>query len=244
MLPNRDLHIKSRTLDEKSEVIRVLGLLGAKAYSVNYKYTAINYCHQAKDFMSAIDGDVWPGSGILEFNEFMEKYSPVLNQKIEQAKQQLGLTDKELSLKLGYGERYIARKLKTPPSEKTQELIIYRINKLLGESEVAALKKELEHKNQVLDKRNDLLADAEYKINALEAELNSVETLNQRKLNALQKANDQLYDALNEKIDHVYELCEKVKCTRALKKQILHERVAFGLFAGLLIVIGLMVWSL
>lgn len=216
MLPNRNLHIKSRTLDEKSEVIRVLGLLGAKACSVNDEYTAINYCHRGKDFMSVINGDVWSGSEILEFDEFMEKYSSVLYQKIEQAKQQLGLTDKELSLELGYGERYIARKLKTPPSEKTQELIIYRINKLLGESEVAALKKELEHKNQVLDKRNDLLADAEYKINALEKVIKHLQT------------------APSEKTDRI----------RDLKNQMLRERVAFGLFAGLLIVIGLLVWSL
>jgi len=139
-----------------------------------------------------------------------------MKDKIEQAKQQLGLTDKELSLKLGYGDRYIARKLKTPPSAKTQELIICRINKLLGESEVVALKKELEHKNQVLDKRNDLLADAEYRINALEKTVKHLQTV------------------LNEKTDRI----------RALKNKILNERVAFGLFVGVLIIFGLLVWSL
>jgi len=216
MLPNRDLHIKSRTLDEKSEVIRVLGLLGAKAYSVNDGCTAINYCHRDKDFMSVIDGDVWSGSEILEFNEFMEKYTSALNQKIEQAKQQLGLTDKELSLKLGYGERYIARKLKTPPSAKTQELIIHRINKLLDESEVASLKKELEHKNQVLDKRNDLLANAEYKINALE-----------KVINHLQIA-----------------VKDEAVGTRALKKQMLNERVAFVLVVFIMALAGLLAWSI
>lgn len=152
-----------------------------------------------------------------------------MKDKIEQAKQQLGLTDKELSLKLGYGERYIARKLKTPPSAKTQELIIYRINKLLGESEVTALKKELEHKNQVLDKRNDLLADAQYKVDSMEKTQSVLRT----RIGEIEHENRSLGISLLNREARI----------KQLKTQVSNERFVFMLFwvVVLLILIGLKV---
>ena len=97
-----------------------------------------------------------------------------MKDKIEQAKQQLGLSNAQLSVKLGYSSGYISRRLKNAPAPKTQELIKHRIDELLGESELNALKKELEHKNQVLDKRNDLLANAEYEIESKEKALGKI----------------------------------------------------------------------
>lgn len=149
-----------------------------------------------------------------------------MKDKIEQAKQQLGLTDKELSLKLGYGERYIARKLKTPPSVKTQELLIYRINKLLGESEIASLKKELDHKNQVLDKRNDLLANAQYGIESMEKTQSVLRT----RIGEIEHENRNLGISL---------LNRQARIKR-LKKQISNERVVFVFLSCLLITIFLM----
>lgn len=142
-----------------------------------------------------------------------------MRDKIEQAKQQLGLSDKELSVKLGYGERYIARKLKTPPTDKTQELIIHRIEKLLGESELNAIKKELEHKNQVLDKRNDLLANAQYEIESME-----------KTLKEIKRENQTLGISLMSKDARI----------KKLKKQITNERITFLILwaVGLLILVG------
>lgn len=147
--------------------------------------------------------------------------------KIEQAKQQLGLTNVELSVKLGYGVDYITRKLKTPPSAKTQELIIHRIEKLLGESEVNALKKELEHKNQVLDKRNDLMADAEYEIESMEKTQSALRT----RIGEIEHENRNLGISLLNRDERI----------TALKKQMMNERVVFILLACLLITICLMV---
>lgn len=152
-----------------------------------------------------------------------------MKDKIEQAKSQLGLSNAQLSLKLGYGDRYISRKLKTPPSAKTQELIIYRINKLLGESEVAALKKELEHKNQVLDKRNDLLVNAQYKVDSMEKTQSVLRT----RIGEIEHENRSLGISLLNRGARI----------KQLKTQVGNERVAFGLFVWLLIIICLLVWA-
>lgn len=145
-----------------------------------------------------------------------------MKDKIEQAKKQLGLSNAQLSLKLGYSSGYISRRLKNAPAPKTQELIIARINKLLGESEVTALKKELEHKNQVLDKRNDLLADAQYEIESIEKRIGEIEHEN-RNLGI--------------------SLLNRDARIKQLKTQVSNERFVFMLFwvVVLLILIGLKV---
>ena len=152
-----------------------------------------------------------------------------MKDKIEQAKQQLGLSNAQLSVKLGYSSGYISRRLKNAPAPKTQELIIARINKLLGESEVAALKKELEHKNQVLDKRNDLLADAQYKVDSMEKTQSVLRT----RIGEIEHENRSLGISLLNREARI----------KQLKTQVSNERFVFMLFwvVVLLILIGLKV---
>lgn len=148
-----------------------------------------------------------------------------MKDKIEQAKQQLGLNNAQLSVKLGYSSGYISRRLKNAPAPKTQELIKHRIDELLGESELNALKKELEHKNQVLDKRNDLLAHAQYEIESMEKTQASLRTV----LNEVEHENKTLGISLLNKDARI----------KQLKKQINNERFVFGVLwiSGLFILI-------
>lgn len=141
-----------------------------------------------------------------------------MKDKIEQAKQQLGLNNAQLSVKLGYSSGYISRRLKNAPAPKTQELIKHRIDELLGESELNAVKKELEHKNQVLDKRNDLLAHAQYEIESMEKTLGKIKHEN-RNLGI--------------------SLLNNETRIKQLKKQINNERFVFGVLwiAGLFILV-------
>lgn len=99
---------------------------------------------------------------------------------IEAAKKQ-GYTNKTLSNALGKYNGYIARIISKPQSEKLQKFLIKEINDLLVPApiddgmiiskqeydELQGLRKDLEHKNQVLDKRND-------KYNLLEGEFNEL----------------------------------------------------------------------
>jgi septal ring factor EnvC (AmiA/AmiB activator) len=137
----------------------------------------------------------------------------IMKDKIEQAKQQLGLSNAQLSVKLGYSSGYISRRLKNAPAPKTQELIKHRIDELLGESELSAVKKELEHKNQVLDKRNDLLAHAQYEIESMEKTQSSLRTV----LNEVEHENKTLGISLLNRETRI----------KQLKKQINNERFVF-----------------
>ena len=154
-----------------------------------------------------------------------------MKDKIEQAKKQLSLSNAQLSLKLGYSSGYISRRLKNAPAPKTQELIIARINKLLGDSELSALKKEIEHKNQVLDKRNDLLANAQYEIESMEKTQSELRT----RLGEIEHENRNLGISLLNRESRI----------KQLKKQVSNERVVFVAFwvFALLILICLKVFK-
>lgn len=97
---------------------------------------------------------------------------------IDAAKKQLNLGNSELSLKLGHNRNYISRVLhQENPTPEQMTKVVAKVNALIGEQkellpefkhtpiadavmvskdEYDGLKKELDHKNQVLDKRNDL----------------------------------------------------------------------------------------
>lgn len=123
-----------------------------------------------------------------------------LKSKVEEAKKTLGLNNHELSLKLGHQKRYITNAL-LDPSVKRQKNIIIKIDALLlkesndlthdfegkalhkhiddammiSKSEYESMKKEIDHKNQVLDKRNAVLENSIVKVNELENQVKSLQ---------------------------------------------------------------------
>lgn len=112
---------------------------------------------------------------------------------IDAAKKQLSLGNSELSLKLGHNRNYISRVLhqENPTLEQITK-VVDKVNALIGEQkdllpefkhtpiadavmvskdEYDSLKKELDHKNQVLDKRNAVLENNIDRVNKLESQL-------------------------------------------------------------------------
>lgn len=81
-----------------------------------------------------------------------------------------GYTNATLSEALGNHRNYIARLLKMKHKEETVNRVIQEIDILLGNKVIvdASVLKELDHKNQVLDKRNSLLLNAEEKLSIFE----------------------------------------------------------------------------
>lgn len=105
---------------------------------------------------------------------------------IDAAKKQLNLGNSELSLKLGHHRNYISRVLhQESPSLEQMTKVIDKVKALLPEfkhtpiadavmvskDEYESLKKELNHKNQVLDKRNAVLENHINRVNELEVQL-------------------------------------------------------------------------
>lgn len=109
-----------------------------------------------------------------------------LKSKIEEAKTKLGLSNQELSTKLGHQKRYITNALLDPSVKRQKEIILKiealmlkesgdlthdfegkALNKFIGDavmiskSEYESLQKEVSHKTQVAEKHNDMRAKAE-----------------------------------------------------------------------------------
>lgn len=119
---------------------------------------------------------------VLEYQKFMEKYEMSnLRKKIEEAKKVTGLSASALSEKLGFQHKYLTNAVREASTQRQKEiiakldgLIFKEENELthdfegkalnvniddaimVSKDEYDSLKKELDHKNQVLDKRNDL----------------------------------------------------------------------------------------
>lgn len=138
-----------------------------------------------------------------------------LKSKVDEAKEKLGLSNKELSLKLGHSPKYITNAL-LESSDKANKMIIMKINALLDDividdammiskQEYNDLKKELDHKNQVLDKRNDLLEMEKLKVQDLE-----------KQIEFLKVDNSIITNELNEAL-HTYK-SESKKCEIILRK--------------------------
>lgn len=116
---------------------------------------------------------------------------------INAAKEQLNLGNSELSLRLGHNRNYISRVLhqKNPSLDQITK-VVDKVNALIVEQkellpefkhtpiadavmvskdEYDSLKKELNHKNQVLDKRNAVLENHIERVNELELQLKTTQ---------------------------------------------------------------------
>lgn len=115
---------------------------------------------------------------------------------IDAAKKQLNLGNSELSLKLGHNRNYISRVLhQENPSVEQMTKVVDKVNALIGEQkellpefkhtpivdavmvskdEYDSLKKEVEYKNQVLDKRNAVLENHINRVNELEVDIKHI----------------------------------------------------------------------
>ena len=123
-----------------------------------------------------------------------------LKSKVEEAKKTLGLNNHELSLKLGHQKRYITNALLDSSEKRKKEIIIKiealmlkesgelthdfqgkALNKhiddaiMISKSEYESMRKEIDHKNQVLDKRNAVLENSIIEVNKLEVRVESLQ---------------------------------------------------------------------
>lgn len=117
--------------------------------------------------------------------------------RINAAKEKLNLGNSELSLKLGHNRNYISRVLHqenptveqmTKVVDKVKALVVEQKELLpefkhtpiadavmVSKDEYDSLKKQLDHKNQVLDKRNAVLENHIERVNELELQLKTTQ---------------------------------------------------------------------
>ena len=166
---------------------------------------------------------------------------------IDAAKKQLNLGNSELSLKLGHNRNYISRVLhQENPSVEQMTKVVDKVKALLPEFkhtpvvdavmvskdeysemyskntalcvEVGHLKKEVEYKNQVLDKRNAVLENHINRVNELELQLKTtqqkfIDVVDQKdsEIKRLQNDCNHATNQYQEKRAQVVQLSEKIK---------------------------------
>ena len=240
----QDLHIISKTKTEKENVIRVLKENGFNPCDKDDHYLCINVDCVDNDYMTCIDSDIWFGSAVLTYTQFMEKYAMSdLKKKIEEAKKVTGLSASALSEKLGFQHKYLTNAVREASTQRQKEiiakldgLIFKEENELthdfegkalnvniadavmVSKDEYEQLKKELNHKNQVLDKRNAALENHINRVNELELQLKTtqqkfVDVVDQKD-SEIKKLQNDCNHATNQyqgKRAQVVQLSEKVK---------------------------------
>lgn len=151
---------------------------------------------------------------------------------IDAAKKQLNLGNSELSLKLGHHRNYISRVLhQENPTIEQMTKVVDKVKELLPElkhtpiadavmvskDEYESLKKEIDHKNQVLDKRNAVLENHIDRVNELEFQLKTtqqkfVDVVDQKdsEIKKLQNDCNHATNQYQEKREQVVRLNEKL----------------------------------
>ncbi len=125
----KNMYILCQNLEQRDQVYDVLKEWG-------YRHIGI-WDDGDRDLIVAtyVDGDF---SAVAEwkhthtFDEFMACYDNALVKKIRMAKLALGLSNRKLSVKLGYSQNYVTRNLNKLPSLKVQHRLISEINMLLA----------------------------------------------------------------------------------------------------------------
>lgn len=152
---------------------------------------------------------------------------------IDAAKKQLNVGNSELSLKLGHHRNYISRVLhQENPSPEQITKVVDKVKALLPEfkhtpiadavmvskDEYEGLKKELNHKNQVLDKRNAVLENHIERVNELELQLKTtqqkfIDVVDQKdkEIDKVVKYSNHATNQYQEKRAQVVQLSEKIK---------------------------------
>lgn len=181
------------SLFEEHGFILVHSILSEGCYVAGYKNTKV---------FSTFNENVASGGDVLyTYNQFMEKYAMSdLKKKIEEAKKITGLSASALSEKLGFQHKYLTNAVREASTQRQKEiiakldgLIFKEENELthdfegkslnvniddavmVSKDEYDSLKKELSHKNQVLDKRNAVLENHINRVNELELQLKTTQ---------------------------------------------------------------------
>lgn len=259
----QDLHIISKTKTEKENVIRVLKENGFNPCDKDDHYLCINVNCVDNDYMTCIDSDIWFGSAVLTYTQFMEKYEMSnLKKKIEEAKKVTGLSASALSEKLGFQHKYLTNAVREASTQRQKEiiakldgLIFKEKNELthdfdgkalnvnisdavmVSKDEYDSLKKELDHKNQVLDKRNAVLENRIERVNELELQL---KTTQQKFIDVVDQKDSEikkLQNDCNHATNQYHGKCDEVA---RLKKKVKNQTAIYLIIIVIISLIGIM----
>ena len=122
-----NLHITCENLEQRQDVFNSLDKMGLMPVGHHSDFLQVNAGIKKGErrYMTVVEGDVWPDSEILTYPQFMDRYSMnQLKTKIDEVKAKLGLTQMQLSEKLGKNPYYLDTvKHRGVTTERQAELI-------------------------------------------------------------------------------------------------------------------------
>jgi hypothetical protein len=222
-----NLHITCKNLEQRQDVFDSLDKMGLVPVGSHSDFLQVNAAMKKEErkYMTVVEGDVWPGSEILTYPQFMDKYSMnQLKTKIEEVKAKLGLTQMQLSERIGKNPYYL-------DTVKHRGVTIERQEELIRELDLVT------NGGTVMTER-ELIA-------SLSERLTSAQSANRElclKLQLAEKNHRQLEGMYDSNWDKLQEANKLVASLQVYKHQY-RDLVATVIVIGIIIILGLAIWS-
>ena len=220
-----NLYIACKNIKQRQDVFDVLTGLGYSNFGNNGGILNIQTDSSAKDFSTWTLSEKLQGTTNLTYQEFMDKYSMnQLKTKIEEVKAKLGLTQMQLSERIGKNPYYL-------DTVKHRGITTDRQEELIRELDLVA------NGGTVMTER-ELIA-------SLSERLTSAQSANRElclKLQLAEKNHRQLEGMYDSNWDKLQETNKLVASLQVYKHQY-RDLVATVLVIGIIVILGLAIWS-
>lgn len=189
--------------------------------------------------MTVVDGDVWPDSKILTYQEFMDKYSMnQLKTKIDEVKAKLGLTQMQLSERIGKNPYYL-------DTVKHRGVTTERQNELIRELDLVANGGNVMTERELIASLSEQLVEAQERVAEYQKKHKEAQAANKelcQKLELAEVQHRQLEEMYDSNWDKLHETNELVASLQEYKRQY-RDLVATVIVIGIIVVLGLAIWS-
>lgn len=234
-----DLHIICESLEQRQDVFNSLDKMGLAPIDSHGDFLQVNSSINKRRYMTVVDGDVWPGSEILTYPQFMDKYSMnQLKTKIDEVKAKLGLTQMQLSERIGKNPYYL-------DTVKHRGVTTERQNELIKEldfiSNGGVLVTEREIIKTLTERMDRYFSELEFAKEDLRKSQAANRELS-RKLDFAEKQYMELNDAYGRVCEKLAEVNTDLLTHKPYKRQY-RDLVATVIVVGIIVVLGLAIWS-
>lgn len=222
-----NLHIKCETLEQRQDVFDLLDKMRLVPVGSHYDFLQVNAAtsKDERKYTTVVEGDIWPDSKILTYGQFMDKYSMnQLKTKIEEVKAKLGLTQMQLSERIGKNPYYL-------DTVKHRGITTERQLELIRELDLVA------NGGTVMTERAVIAS--------LSERLTSAQSANRElclKLELAEKNHRQLEGMYDSNWDKLQETNKLVASLQEYKRQY-RELVATVIVIGIIVVLCFAIWS-
>lgn len=248
-----NLYITCKNIKQRQDVFDVLTWLGYSNFGSNGGILNIQTDSSAKDFSTWTLSEKLQGTTNLTYQEFMDKYSMnQLKTKIEEVKTKLGLTQMQLSERIGKNPYYLDTvKHRGVTTERQEELIreldlVANGGTVMTERElIAELTEKAESLQEKLSKAQAANKELCQKLELSTVHFHQLEKMydsNWDELQALKEENSAIKAVNSVAIKDRHELHLEVASLQEYKHQY-RNLVATVLVVGIIIILGLAVWS-